>query len=292
MGISPFFQYTAHYIEVAGSRIHYVDEGSGHPILFLHGNPTSSYVWRNIIPYLTSMGRCIAPDLIGMGKSDKPSIEYRFTDHARYIEGFIHKLGLRNITLVLHDWGSALGLHYAMRNEGNIKGLAFMEAILKTSTWDDFPKDFRMGFRLFRTPVIGWFLIVGLNIFVERIMPKAIVRTLTEVEKEHYRQPFKGFRDRKPVRQWPNEIPIDGSPADVAEIVRDYSQKLQQSELPKLLFYGKPGGIIDSKTVEWCEQNFMNLKTVDIGPGIHYLQEDNPHLIGKVLADWYKNLYI
>jgi haloalkane dehalogenase len=288
--ISPFFQYEAHYIEVAGSRIHYLDEGSGHPILFLHGNPTSSYLWRNIIPYLTSMGRCIAPDLVGMGKSDKPSIDYRFTDHARYVEGFIHKLGLRNITLVLHDWGSALGLNYAMRNEGNIKGLAFMEAILKTFTWNDFPKDFRMGFKLFRTPVIGWFMIVGLNIFVERIMPKAIVRKLTEEEKEHYRQPFKGFRDRKPVRQWPNEIPIDGSPADVAEIVRDYSQKLQLSELPKLLFYGKPGGLIDSKMVGWCEQNLINLKTVDIGPGIHYLQEDNPHLIGKVLADWYKNL--
>lgn len=225
-----------------------------------------------------------------MGKSDKPNIEYRFFDHVRYVEGFIKKMELRNITLVVHDWGSALGFHYAMRHEENIKGLAFMEAILKTFSWDEFPKDFRMGFKLFRTPVVGWLMIVGLNMFVEQILPKAIVRNLTEEEKNYYREPFKRLKDRKPVWRWPNEIPIDGKPADVTEAVQGYSNKLQESKLLKLLFYAKPGGIIPSSMVKWCRQNLKNLKIVDIGRGIHYLQEDNPHLIGSELAKWYKSL--
>ncbi len=288
--ISPEFSFRSKHAEVDGSNIHYIDEGSGDPILFLHGNPTSSYLWRNIIPYLTSSGWCIAPDLIGMGKSDKPNIEYRFFDHVRYVEGFIEKMELRNITLVVHDWGSALGFHYAMRHEENIKGLAFMEAILKTFSWDEFPKDFRMGFKLFRTPILGWLMLVGLNMFVEQILPKAIVRNLTEEEKNYYRKPFKKLKDRKPVWRWPNEIPIDGKPADVTEAVQEYSKKLQESKLPKLLFYVKPGGIIPSSMVKWCQQNLKNLKTVNIGRGIHYLQEDNPYLIGSELAKWYKSL--
>lgn len=288
--IFPFFQYAPHYVEVVGSQIHYVDEGLGHPVLFLHGNPTSSYLWRNIIPYVTPVARCIAPDLIGMGKSDKPSIPYRFVDHVRYVEGFIHKLGLRNITLVLHDWGSAIGFHYAMRNEDNVKGLAFMEAIVKPFTWKEFPKEFRIGFRLFRAPFIGWFLIMGLNMYVEKVMPRAIVRDLTDEEKNHYRKPFIRTHDRKPVRQWPREIPIAGTPEDVHQRVLEYSEKLQRSHLPKILFHGSPGGIMDEKMVEWCVKNLPNLRTVNIGSGIHYLQEDNPHLIGQMLADWYKQL--
>ncbi|GBE00029.1 haloalkane dehalogenase [bacterium BMS3Abin07] len=288
--ISSDFPFKSNYVDIHGSKIHYIDEGSGDPIIFLHGNPTSSYLWRNIIPYLSSCGRCIAPDLIGMGKSDKPNIDYRFVDHVKYVEGFIEKKGLRNITFVIHDWGSALGFHYAMHHEKNIKGIAFMEAILKTATWNDFPKDFKLGFRLFRTPVIGWLLIVVMNIFIEQILPKAIVRNLTEKEKNYYREPFKRLKDRKPIRRWPNEIPIDGQPVDVTEIVQYYSRKLQESDLSKLLFFANPGGIITSTVVEWCQQNLKNLKTIDIGKGIHYLQEDNPHLIGSELAKWYKSL--
>lgn len=153
--ISADFNFESNHIDIDGSKIHYIDIGSGDPILFLHGNPTSSYLWRNIIPYLTSSGRCIAMDLIGMGKSDKPDINYRFVEHARYVDGFIDKMGLKKITLIVHDWSSALGLHYAMRHEDNIKAIAFMEAILRTLTWADFPKDMKMGFRLFRTPLIG-----------------------------------------------------------------------------------------------------------------------------------------
>jgi haloalkane dehalogenase len=288
--ISPDFPYQSKYVDIYGSKVHYIEEGSGDPILFLHGNPTSSYLWRNIIAYLVPHGRCIVPDLIGMGKSDKPDLDYRFFDHSKYVEGFIEKLKLLNITFVIHDWGSALGFHYAMRNEENIKGLAFMEAIIKTVTWDDFPKDFKMGFKLFRAPVIGWFMISVMNIFVNRILPQAIVRDLTTEEKHNYAVPYKTIRSRKPLRQWPLEIPIDGKPADVHEVISKYSQNLQVSELPKLLFYATPGGIMTSTMVEWCKQNLRNLKTVDIGEGIHYLQEDNPHLIGSELANWYKNL--
>src|SRR5215475_1350360 len=159
--ISADFHYTSHYIEVHGSRIHYVDEGSGDPILFLHGNPTSSYLWRNVIPHVTSWARCIAPDLIGMGKSDKPDIEYRFFDHAEYLEAFIDEMGLWNITLVVHDWGSALGFHFAMRHESIVKGLAFMEAILlPVPSWEMFDSDLKAIFQGFRPPDVGWDMIV------------------------------------------------------------------------------------------------------------------------------------
>ena len=262
--ISSDFPFKSNYIEIHGARIHYIDEGEGDPVLFLHGNPTSSYLWRNIIPHLTSSARCIAPDLIGMGKSDKPDIEYRFVDHSKYVEGFIDKMGLKNITLVIHDWGSALGFHYATRHENNIKGIAFMEAIIKPATWEEFPKDFKMGFKLFRTPLIGWLMIAGMNVFVEQILPKAMVRTLTEKEKNYYREPFKRISYRTPLWRWPNEIPIDGHPADTSEIVQNYNKKLQESDLPKLLFYAHPGGLITSAMVEWCQQNLKNLRTIDI----------------------------
>ncbi len=284
------FPFESKYIGVHGSKMHYVDEGSGDPILFLHGNPTSSYLWRNIIPYLTPFGRCIAPDLIGMGRSDKPDIDYRFHDHLKYVEGFIDELELSNITLVIHDWGSGLGFRYAMGNEDNIKGLAFMEAIVKPFNWTDFPKEFKTGFKLMRAPAIGWFMISVMNAFIKQVMPQATKRSLTLKEKKYYASPYKTIKSRKPIRQWPLEIPIDGKPADMLETIADYSEKLQNSVLPKLLFYASPGGIIDAKGLRWCEENLKNLKTIDIGEGIHYLQEDNPHLIGEELAKWYISL--
>lgn len=289
--ISPDFAYKSNYLEVHGARIHYVDEGSGDPILFLHGNPTSSYLWRNVIPHLTSLGRCMAPDLIGMGKSDKPEIEYRFFDHARYLDGFIDKMRLRNITLVLHDWGSALGFHYAMRHKSNIRGLAFMEAILlPVPSWEMFHPDHKEIFQGFRTPELGWDMIVNKNMFVDQILPEATVRKLSEEEMNHYREPFKEPSSRKPVWRWPNELPIEGEPADVVEVVESYNRWLQQTDLPKLLFHGNPGVLNTAPVLEWCKQNLKHLKSVDIGEGLHYLQEDNPHLIGAELANWYKSL--
>ena len=289
--ISADFPYKSNYIEVHGSRMHYVDEGTGDPVLFLHGNPTSSYLWRNIISHVTPLARCIAPDLIGMGKSDKPDIEYRFFDHVKYMEGFIEKMGLRNITLVVHDWGSALGFYYAMRHEGNVKALAFMEAIvLPVPSWEMFPTEVKEIFQGFRTPDVGWDMIVNKNMFIEQILPGSIVRKLSVEEMNHYREPFKEASSRKPVWRWPNELPIEGEPADVVETVETYNRWLQQTDLPKLLFYGNPGVLIKAPVLEWCSQNLKHLRTVDIGPGIHYLQEDNPHLIGSEIANWYKTL--
>ena len=289
--ISAEFPFKSEFIEVHGSKIHYVDEGSGEPILFLHGNPTSSYQWRNIIPHVKSVGRCIAMDLIGMGKSDKPDIEYRFFDHVRYVEGFIEKMGLRNITFLFHDWGSALGFHYAMRHESNVKGLAFYEAILKPrESWSEMAESARELFQAFRTPGVGWEMIVGQNLFIERRLPEGIVRKLSQREMDCYRAPFREPSSRKPLWRWPNELPIEGDPPDVVEAVENYSRWLQQSELPKLLFYGTPGVIIGQQMVDWCTQKLKNLKLVNVGQGLHHLPEDHPHLMGAELAKWYTAL--
>jgi haloalkane dehalogenase len=285
--ISDRFPFESKFAEIYGSRMHYIDEGSGDPILFLHGNPTSSYLWRNIVPYLLPHARCIAVDLIGMGKSDKPDLGYRFFDHAKYVAEFIRELNLSNITLVIHDWGSALGFHYAMTHEDNIKGIAFMEALVRPMKWENFPPDFKLGFKLMRTPGIGWLMISVMNIFVKQILPKATIRILSQQEMAHYAAPYKTVKSRKPVRQWPCEIPIDGEPADVYKTISDYNQKLQESGLPKLLFFAAPGGIIQAETVGWCREHLKNLKTVNIGDGLHYLQEDHPHKIGEELAKWY-----
>ncbi len=285
-GISPDFPFEPRYVEVNGQRIHYVEEGKGAPVLFLHGNPTSSYLWRNIIPYAARQGRAIAMDLIGMGKSDKPDIPYRFVDHVPYVDGFIKALGLKGVTLVIHDWGSALGFHYAHRHPENIRGIAFMEGVVRPMSWAGFPPDFRAGFRMMRTPGLGWAMISGLNMFVEKILPSAIVRDLTPQEMEHYRAPFPTPRSRKPLRVWPCEIPIDGTPADVHDIVSGYSSWLGETQTPMLMYYATPGGTIGPKEVEWCREAISNLELVDFGKGIHFLQEDDPHLIGQKLEDW------
>ena len=275
------------YAEVLDSRMYYEEQGEGKPVLFLHGNPTSSFLWRNVIPHVAGAGRCIAPDLIGMGRSDKPDLDYRFVDHARYVDGFIDALGLEDLALVVHDWGSALGFHYARRNEGNVRGLAFMEAILApVPAWEAFPERRREMFQAFRTPEVGWDLIAKQNVFVERTLPGAVMRKLTDEEMDAYRAPFPDEASRKPVWRWPNEIPIEGEPADVAEIVGAYNRWLQETQLPKLLFYAEPGALVPPPMVEWARSALSNLQTVDLGNGIHYLQEDHPDAIGREVARW------
>ncbi len=289
--ISPVFPFSSQFVDVHGSRMHYVEQGEGDPILFLHGNPTSCYLWRNIIPHAAPLGRCVAPDLIGMGKSDKPDIDYRFFDHVKYLEGLIDALGLKNITLVVHDWGSALGFHYARRHEANIKGLALMEAILgPVRSWDDMHRDFQAMFKKFRTPDVGRQMLLNQNFFVEKVLPGSIVRELTDQEMDAYREPFLDPPTRKPVWRWPNEIPIEGEPADVAEAAASYKAWLRETELPKILFHAQPGALIRKNAVEWCREHFKNLTLVDIGSGIHFVQEDNPHGIGVGLAEWYQKL--
>ena len=246
--ISSEFPYESKYAEVHGSKMHYIEEGSGDPILFIHGNPTSSYLWRNIIPYVKPHGRAIALDLIGMGKSDKPDIEYRFVDHARYVEGFIDKLNLKNnITLVIHDWGSGLGFDYAMRHSESIKGIAFMEAVTRTMSWKDTSMMERFIFKRFRHPKKGPRMIVKNNFFVKRFVPMAIVRKLSDEEKRNYEEPYQDEKSRKPILVWPNEIPLDGHPADTHKIISDYHEKLKTSQIPKLLLWATPGMIVKGK---------------------------------------------
>jgi len=288
--ISPKFPFDSKFIEINGSKMHYIDVGKGDPILFLHGNPTSSYLWRNIIPHLQKNARCIALDLIGMGKSDKPNIAYTFEDHYDYIEKFIEKLNLKNITLVIHDWGSGLGFHYANKHQKNIKGIAFMEAIYRPLDSKGLPKDMRMAFKMMRTPFIGWLMISVANIFVKIMIPKAIVRKLSKEEFEYYKKPYSTISSRKPVRVWPMEVPIDGKPKRVHKKVAAYSKWLTESNIPKLCLYAHPGAIIRDEGVDWIKDHFPNIKMVDIGKGIHFIQEDHPHLIGKEIAKWYKKI--
>jgi len=282
--------YESQFVDVLGSKMHYVEGGHGDPILFLHGNPTSSYLWRHILPHLESGARVIAPDLIGMGKSDKPDLEYRLVDHVRYVEGFIEALGLQQVTLVVHDWGSALGFHYARRHETNVKGVAFMEAIVRSMTWAEWPHTVRPLFQAFRTPEVGWDLIVNKNVFVEQVLPGAIQRKLTDDEMQSYREPFIEPSSRKPVWRWPNEIPVDGYPEEVVQLVDTYTSWLATSEVPKLLLYATPGALIRKEQVQWCRDHINNLETVDLGPGLHFVQEDRPDEIGRALREWYERL--
>lgn len=286
--ISADWPYTENYCDVLGSRMHYADEGdkNADPILLLHGNPTSSYLWRNVIPHLTAYGRVIAPDLIGMGKSDKPDIEYRISDHVEYLEGFISKLGLKNITLVIHDWGSALGFHYAMRHQSNVKGIAFMEGIVNVAKINDMKPPARQIFKLFRAPVVGKLLIQNGNFFVNKLLPMSVSRKLTKAEMKHYRAPFTTVASRKPLYRFPNEIPFDGKPVDTHEMVKSYRAALEQSPLPKLLLWFKPGALISKQTVAELEKALPNLKAVFAGTGIHFVQEDEPARIGQEVAFW------
>ena len=288
--ISAEMPYESRFVTVAGSRMHYVEAGAGDPVLFLHGNPTSCYLWRNVMPHLAGDARCVAPDLIGMGRSDKPDLDYRFVDHARYVDGFIEALGLQRLTLVLHDWGSALGFHYARRHAPNVRGLAFMEALVRPVSWDEWPRTVRPVFEAFRTPQVGWDLVVDQNAFVEQVLPGAIQRRLTDVEMARYREPFREPASRKPVWRWPNEIPIDGEPADVTALVDAYATWLSACDVPKLLLYARPGAILRKELVGWCRAHMRKLTTVDIGPGLHFVQEDRPHAIGAALRTWYRGL--
>ena len=284
------FPFESKYIEVKGSKMHYIDEGKGTPFIFLHGNPTSNYLWRNIIPHIIPHGRAIAPDLIGMGKSDKPEIDYRFLTHSSYVEEFIEKLELKDVILVLHDWGSGIGFHYACRNEENVKGIAFMESILKTMTWKGFPFIYKLIFKRFRNEKKGKKMIMGKNFFVERMLKMATRRKLGEAEMSNYRKPYSDYKSRYPLFMWPNEIPIDGHPADNHEAITKYSQWLKETELPKLMLWFKPGGLIPKKAVPQIEASFKNLESIYIGKGRHYVQEDHPDAIGNAIAAWYNGL--
>jgi haloalkane dehalogenase len=289
--ISTDFPFESKFFEVKGSKIHYIDEGEGDPILFLHGNPMSNYLWRNIIPYLTKQGRCIAPDIIGMGKSSKPEIDYGFQDSFEYLDSFIKQLGLKNITLVLHDWGSGMGFHYANLNRKNIKAIAFMEAMYDAPTTHDMPASIRMALKMMRTPGLGWFMVQVANVFINKMIQDMILRKMTKTEMNYYAKPYPTIRSRKPLLQWPLAVPFDGGkPELVAKAVSSWHKWLMDSEIPKLFFYVSPGVAIKEKDVKIIKDRMKNLKSIDLGEGLHFIQEDYPHEIGEEISKWYEEI--
>lgn len=286
MAVSPEFPYESKFVEVHGSRMHYVEKGAGRVFLFLHGNPTWSYLWRNVIPGVSSVGRCIAFDLVGFGRSARPKIGYTFLEHYEYVEGFIDALELRDVVLVGHDWGGALGFYYAMNRPENVKGIAFFETFAGTFTWSDFPPEFRLGFRMFRTPLLGQFLIMVLNVFVEKILPKSVHGGLSKEIHGNYRKMFPTVMSRYPVYVWPNEIPMEGRENETFRIFRLLEKALPDFDCPMLLLTATPGAIIRPGRESWFHERVKDLTVRDVGGGIHYLQEDNPEGIAREIVDW------
>jgi haloalkane dehalogenase len=272
-------------IAVLDTEMSYVDVGAGEPIVFLHGNPTSSYLWRNIIPHVAGLGRCLAPDLVGMGSSGPaPNRQYRFVDHARHLDAWFDALGLdRNVVLVLHDWGSALGFHWASRFPARVQAIAYMEAIVQPRRWEDYPNGRDKFFRALRSAE-GEKLVFDDNFFIEAILPKSILRQLSEPEMDAYRAPFRAREQRLPTLVWPRELPIEGEPEDVVSIVEAYGAWLAQSQLPKLFIAAEPGALLVGRARAFC-RSWPNQREATV-KGIHFVQEDSPNEIGVALRDF------
>ena len=289
--ISATFPYQKQRRLVLGSEMAYVEVGEGDSIVLLHGNPTSSYLWRNVLPHLQPLGRCIAPDLIGMGDSDKlpnsGSGSYRFVEHRRYLDALLEALDVRErVTLVIHDWGSALGFDWANRHREAIKGIAYMEAILVPQRWDHWDKfNMRPALQGLRSEA-GEQMVLRDNFFIEKILPGAILRKLSDEEMAHYRRPFaEPGEGRRPTLTFPREIPIEGEPADVFEVVNAYDEWLKTTTLPKLFIKGEPGGILSAGRDVKFAQSLRPQTEVTVA-GVHYLQEDSPDDIGRAVAAW------
>ena len=280
-------------IEIFGKKMSYVETGEGDPIVFLHGNPTSSYLWRNIIPFVSQMGRCIAPDLIGQGDSEKldnsDASSYRYIEHRKYLFELLDQIGVTSdATFVIHDWGSALGFDWSMQNPDSVKGVCYMEAIVKPfESWNDWPENARGIFQGFRSES-GEEMVLEKNLFVEGVLPSAILRDLEEEEMAEYRRPFlESGETRRPTLTWPREIPIEGFPEDVTEIVSAYAKFMMESSFPKLFINAEPGAILTGEQREFCRK-WQNQTEVTVS-GNHFIQEDSPQEIGEALGSWYSS---
>jgi len=279
-------RYPRHRTKVLDTEMAYVDAGAGDPVVFLHGNPTSSYLWRNVIPHVEPRGRCLAPDLVGMGHSlPTPGGSYRFVDHARYLDAWFDTLGLTGrVTLVMHDWGSALGFHWVKRFPDRVRALVYMEAIVRPVSWEEWPEAARSIFQAMRSPA-GEEIVLRKNVFVERILPASVLRRLTDEEMAVYRRPYlEPGESRRPTLTWPREIPIGGEPADVRVIVDDYATFLAASPLPKLFVSADPGSILVGAQREFCRR-WPNQREVTV-KGSHFIQEDSPVEIGSAIAEF------
>ena len=288
-GISAVDRHPRRRARVLDTEIAYVDTGRGDPLVFLHGNPTSSYLWRNVIPLVEPERRCLAPDLVGMGDSGKaPAGSYRFVDHARYLDAWLDALGLERLVLVMHDWGSALGFHWGRRHPERVRGLVYMEALVRPLTWDEWPEVARKVFQGMRSPA-GEDMVLQKNVFVERILPLSVLRGLTDEEMAVYRRPYlEPGESRRPTLTWPREIPIGGEPADVVAIAQEYSSWLAQSDVPKLFVNAEPGTILTGAQREFCRR-WPNQEEVTV-KGTHFIQEDSPREIGQAIATFVRRL--
>jgi haloalkane dehalogenase len=286
-------QYTKHKVEILGQEMAYVDEGEGDPIVFLHGNPTSSYLWRNIIPHLGGLGRCIAPDLVGMGDSAKLECSgpdsYQFTEHRMYLDALLAALNVtENTVLVIHDWGSVLGFDWARRNSSAVQGIAYMEAMVKPLTWDEFPELARPMFQQMRSED-GERMVLQENFFVDQLLPLSVPKGLSDQALNVYRRPFlQPGEDRRPTLTWPRQVPIEGTPDVVVEIVGEYGKWLEEADLPKLFVNAEPGMMLIGAQREYC-RTWRNQEEVTVS-GMHYIQEDSPNEIGVALREFVEEL--
>ena len=287
--ISPADPWPRQRVRVLDAEMTYVDTGQGAPVVFLHGNPTSSYLWRNVITHVIPVARCLAPDLIGMGESGKaPSGAYRLVDHARYLDAWFDALDLHDVILVVHDWGSALGFWWAQRHPDRVRGLVYMEAIVRPLQWSDWPEAARKVFQGMRSPA-GEDMVLQKNVFVERILPASVIRKLGEPEMTRYRQPYlSAGESRRPTLTWPREIPIGGEPADVVRIVQEYASWLAASPVSKLFVNAEPGSILVGAQRDFC-RTWPNQREVTVR-GNHFVQEDSPAEIGRAVAEFVTSL--
>lgn len=276
-------------VEVLGSRMAFVEAGDaararGVPVVFLHGNPTSSYVWRNVIPKVAGEARCLAPDLIGMGDSGRPEIEYRFADHARYLDAWFDAVGLAEVVLVAHDWGGALGMDWAARHPDRVCGLVVFETILRPMSWAEYPPAAVGFFRDMRTPGVGEEMVLERNWFIEEGLTRT-GRGVSEADLDVYRAQYPDPASRRPLLQWPREIPLDGEPADVADRVSAYGRWLAASpRVPKLLLTAEPGNLVPAEMVAWARRQIPRLEVESVGEAGHQVPEDRPEEIGDAVA--------
>jgi haloalkane dehalogenase len=292
MPTNAMFPYHKQTHVIDGVAMAYADVGEGNPIVFLHGNPTSSYLWRNVAPHVAPLGRCIMPDLVGMGDSGKlpgaDASSYSFVEHRRYLDSLLSALGVdHDVTLVVHDWGSALGFDWANRHRDAVAGIAYMEAIVRPMRWDEWPERARSIFEGLRSAA-GEEMVLDKNLFVEAVLPASVIRPLSAEEMAEYRRPFaEPGESRRPTLTWPRQIPLDGQPDDVADVVAAYAEWLATSDVPKLLVVADPGAILTGTQLEFCRR-WPNQREVTVA-GNHFLQEDSPDEIGAAIAAWIRD---
>jgi haloalkane dehalogenase len=285
-------QVTSMRVAVKGTWLHYSEVGVGDPVLFLHGNPTSSFLWRNVIGSVAQSGRrCLALDLIGMGRSGKPDIDYRLADHVAFVDAFVDALGLSDLALVGHDWGAVIALNYVRRFPDQVRGAAFLEGhIHPIVSWDDMGEGERQMFQQLRTPGVGERMAIEENFFIETVLPSGMLRTPSRAEMDAYREPYLQKSARRPLWRWPLEIPIEGLPADVTELVTANQAVITDLAIAKLLLHGDPGAVIGAAEVAWCREYGASITIVDVGAGTHFLPEDRPDEIATALCDWLDDL--